>query len=73
MRIGRNQPTKPEIQEDRLLDRVAAAEYLGGLSPGTLAVWDCNKRYDLKPIKIGKLVRYKRSVLDDFIKERMTP
>lgn len=62
------QPTK----EDTLLDRPAAAKYLGGLKPNTLAVWDCTKRYDLKPIKIGKLVRYKRSVLDEFIKEHMT-
>jgi hypothetical protein len=63
----------PKITEDELLDRIAAAKYLGGIKPQTLAVWDCNKRYDLKPIKIGKLVRYKRSVLDAFIKERMTP
>ena len=61
------------LQHDELLDRIAAAKYLGGLQPGTLAVWDCTKRYDLKPIKIGKLVRYKRSVLDAFLKERMTP
>lgn len=63
----------PKIHEDQLLDRTAAAKYLGGLKPGTLAVWDCTKRYDLKPIKVGKLVRYKRSVLDDFLKERMSP
>ncbi|MFT3909720.1 MAG: helix-turn-helix domain-containing protein [Ferruginibacter sp.] len=58
---------------EQLLDRASAAKYLGGLKPGTLAVWDCTKRYDLKPIKIGKLVRYKRSVLDQFLKERMSP
>jgi hypothetical protein len=59
--------------EDELLDRIAAAKYLGGLKPGTLAVWDCTKRYDLKPIKVGKLVRYRRSTLDEFLKDRMTP
>lgn len=67
------QPTHPNFLEDELLDRNAAARYLGGLKPGTLAVWDCTKRHDLKPIKIGKLVRYKRSVLDQFLKDRMTP
>jgi hypothetical protein len=63
----------PKNQQDELLDRVAAAKYLGNVKPHTLAVWHSTKRHDLKPIKIGKLVRYKRSVLDDFIKERMTP
>ena len=60
--------------EDELLDRVAAAKYLGGLKPATLAVWDCTKRYDLQPVKIGKkLVRYRRSVLDKFLEDRMKP
>ena len=65
-------PAAQNIQ-DELFDRTAAAKYLGGIKPQTLAVWDCNKRYDLKPIKIGNRVRYKRSVLDAFLKERMTP
>lgn len=61
------------IIDDELMDRTAAAKYLGGLKPGTLAVWDCTKRYDLKPIKVGKLVRYRRSTLDEFLRDRMTP
>lgn len=63
---------KIENAEDELLDRISAAKFLG-VKPGTLAVWDCTKRYDLKPIKIGRMVRYKRSVLAEFLKERMTP
>ena len=58
---------------DELMDRKSAAKYLGGstpLSPHTLAVWDCTKRYDLEPIKIGRNVRYRRSSLDKFIAER---
>jgi hypothetical protein len=62
-----------EKHTDDLLDRIDAAKYLGGISPGTLAVWDCTKRHDLKPIKVGRLVRYKRSVLDAFLKDRMSP
>ena len=61
---------------EELLDRKSAAKYLGGstpLSPGTLAVWDCTKRYDLKPIKVGRSVRYRRSVLDSFLEERQKP
>lgn len=49
-----------------LLDRKKAAKYLG-ISPDTLAVWDCTKRYDLKPIKVGRAVRYRKSDLDNFI------
>lgn len=53
-----------------LLDRKSAAKYLN-VAPGTLAVWDCTKRYDLKPIKIGRAVRYRRSDLNDFIEQRL--
>ncbi len=64
-------------KEDDLLDRPAAAVYLGGkgkpLAVGTLAVWDCTKRYDLKPIKIGRSVRYRKSVLDQFLEDRQKP
>lgn len=56
--------------KEPLLDRKTAAKYLR-VAPGTLAVWDCTKRYDLKPIKIGRAVRYRRSDLDRFIEERL--
>lgn len=55
-----------------LLDRKSAAKYLS-VAPGTLAVWDCTKRYDLKPIKVGRSVRYKRVYLDEFLEERLKP
>ena len=53
-----------------LLDRKSAAKYLR-VSPGTLAVWDCTKRYDLKPLKIGRAVRYRRSLLDEFLENQL--
>lgn len=53
-----------------LMDRKSAARYLR-VSPGTLAVWDCTKRYDLKPIKVGRSVRYRRSDLDKFLEQRL--
>ena len=68
-----NTPVHPE---EELFDRKAAAKYLGGstpLSPGTLAVWDSTKRYDLKPIKVGGAVRYRKSNLDKFLEERQKP
>lgn len=55
-----------------LLDRKTAAKYLS-ISPGTLAIWDSTKRYDLKPIKVGRAVRYRRSVLEQFLEDRMRP
>lgn len=52
------------------MDRKTAARYLR-VSPGTLAVWDCTKRYDLKPIKVGRSVRYRRADLDTFIERKL--
>lgn len=62
-----------ETKDDRLLDRKTAAKYLDLKNPNTLAVWDCTKRYDLKPIKIGRNVRYRKSELDRFLDERQKP
>ena len=58
------------IIHEPLLDRKSAAKYLN-ISPGTLAVWDCTKRYDLKPLKIGRAVRYRRSSLDQFLESQL--
>lgn len=61
---------KKEKQPVELLNRKEAAEYLK-VSPGTLAVWDCTKRYDLKPMKVGRSVRYTRENLDNFMNRNM--
>ena len=50
--------TKP----DDLLDEQEAAELLR-VKPGTLSVWRSTGRYRLPFIKIGRLVRYRRSAL----------
>ncbi len=52
-----------------LLTRQQAAEYLG-ITPRTLAVWACTKRYNLPFVKIGRLVKYRRAELDAFIARR---
>jgi len=57
-------------ENEPLLNRKQAAEYLG-LDPGTLAVWDCTKRHDLKPIKVGRAVRYRRTHLDQYLESRL--
>jgi len=53
-----------------LLNRKQAAQYLG-VSPGTLAVWDCTKQKGLNPILIGKLVHYQLADLDHFLDQRL--
>lgn len=57
---------------ERLLNRKEAARYLN-VSPGTMAVWDCTKRYDLKPLKIGRSVRYRLSDLNLFLEQQQKP
>ena len=52
-----------------LLNSNQAAAYLGVL-PGTLEVWRCTKRYHLPFIKVGRLVRYRKSDLDNFLADR---
>lgn len=59
-----------KVLHEPLLDRKSAARYLN-VSPGTLAVWDCTKRYDLKPLKVGRSVRYRRSSLDQFLESQL--
>lgn len=46
------------------------AELLG-VTIHTLAVWRCEKRYNLPYVKVGRLVRYRRSDLITFVESRM--
>ncbi len=63
---------RPTLESEPLMNREEAANYLH-VTPGTLAVWDCTKRYDLRPIRIGqRCVRYRRADLDRFLEEQMS-
>lgn len=53
----------------KLISRKEAADLLG-TTEGTLAVWACNKRYNLPMVKVGRLVKYKLSDLEAFIERR---
>jgi excisionase family DNA binding protein len=55
--------------QNNLLSNQQAAEYLG-ISPNTLEVWRCTKRYDLPYIKVGRIVKYRREALDAFLEKR---
>lgn len=52
-----------------LLDEKQAAQVLD-VEPGTLSVWRCTKRYKIPFIKVGRLVRYRRSDLDAWLESR---
>ena len=59
--------TKP--QRDPLLKPEEAARQLG-VKPETLEIWRCTQRYPLPYAKIGRLVRYRQSDVDAFVKSR---
>ena len=51
---------------DALLTPDDVAEMLD-VSPQTLASWRTTGRYDLPFLRIGRLVRYRRSDIDEFL------
>ncbi len=61
----------PEITQQvcDLLDEKAAAEFLD-VEPGTLSVWRSTGRHSLPFVKVGYLVRYRRSVLEAWLESR---
>jgi excisionase family DNA binding protein len=58
-----------DVEQDKLLSRDEAADFLG-VSKGTLEVWACTDRYHLPFIKIGRLAKYRRADLNQFVKDR---
>ncbi len=52
-----------------LVDEKQAAGILK-ISPGTLSVWRCTRRYPLPYTKIGRSVRYRVADLEEFISNR---
>jgi len=56
-------------KNSELLSTHQASLYIG-VSPGTLEVWRCTKRYQIPFIKVGRLVRYRKSELDNFLDHR---
>ncbi|PTR14365.1 excisionase family DNA binding protein [Nitrosospira sp. Nsp2] len=58
-----------DSSEDPLFSNSQAADYLG-LADNTLSVWRCTGRYNIPYIKVGRLVRYRKSDLDAFLQRR---
>lgn len=57
------------VKNTELLSTHQASIYIG-VSLGTLEVWRCTKRYQIPFIKVGRLVKYRKSALDDFLAQR---
>ncbi len=54
---------------DLLLTPPEAAAYIG-VTENTLSVWRCVGRYNIPFIKVGRLVKYRKSALDAFLVSR---
>jgi excisionase family DNA binding protein len=61
--ILKNQSTDP------LFTPTETAVYIG-VTEKTLAVWRCVGRYNIPFIKVGRLVKYRKSALDTFLERR---
>lgn len=61
--ILKNQSTDP------LLTPPEAAAYIG-VTQNTLSVWRCVGRYNIQFVKVGRLVKYRKSALDAFLNRR---
>ncbi len=61
--------TNTNHDNDKLLTTDQTAEYLG-VGKETLNVWRATKRYNIPYIKVGKLIKYRKSDLDRWLDER---
>lgn len=70
MKRNEHTPYGVSAADSILLTRREAAAYLG-VAEQTLAVWKCTGRRLLPFVKIGRLVRYRKTDLDAFILEHL--
>lgn len=54
---------------NQLLTTEQAAQILG-LRPQTLALWRSSRRHELRYLKVGRLVRYRRGDLEHWLDSR---
>lgn len=73
--MATNIQTRPTTQQvasalSELISSDEAAEYLG-ITRKTMEVWRSTKRYNIPYIKVGRLVRYRKSDLEAFLISRV--
>jgi excisionase family DNA binding protein len=56
-------------RNDPLFNNSEAADYIG-ITPSTLEVWRCTKRYQIAFIRVGRLIKYRQSALDAFLEQQ---
>lgn len=69
MKVNGGYKMDQSCQPEKLFSRREASEFLR-VTEGTLAVWASTKRYPLKFVKIGRLVKYRYADLIQFLEER---
>jgi excisionase family DNA binding protein len=62
-------PNSPTSGYLVLLTSVEAAAFLG-VKKETLAIWRCTKRYNLPFVRVGRLIKYRKSDLIAFLESR---
>jgi len=67
--LNNNKTQLTIIGENKLLTTEETAIYLG-VGKETLNVWRATKRYKIPYIKVGKLIKYRKSDLDEWLKHR---
>ena len=77
----KNTPTKRDLQlskgsvvamgatRPKFMTEKEAANYLS-VKPQTLCAWRCTRRYNLRFVKVGRLVRYREEDLEAFLESR---
>lgn len=55
--------------DDPLLTPENAASYIGS-QLSTMAIWRSTGRYNIQFVKVGRMVRYRKSALDAFLERR---
>ena len=57
------------MENPELLSTSEAAEYLGA-RPHSLEIWRSSQRYRIPYIRVGRLIKYRRADLDDWLATR---